>query len=497
MNDQISTEQQQIIDMYRAALPNGEVSWFRIDPMDHLGIPVAHVEFAGADGSQYFAVGYGETEGEALIGAFGEIHEKLQLSLSFDELPKQDASYRELCDQHGSDHVIDPVTLCLPAGSPYHEDLTLRWTTVRRLRDGADCWIPVEFVSSFNSQIEYANQLTTAITNGNGAGDTFERALLHGLLELLQRDGNVDCFRALDRGKVFDPNTLPPSIQKLLDQLREKQLEVMPKLARVTCGCVSLYAVGRDQSDDAFPLTMTGCGEAADMNYERALRKAILECAASHTRKLFYHSPFERKASVTPPGYIQRQKAGIELEREEQRALLQLVDWLGKDRDTLYDLLSKTVFLRKETVSTEGLPRFGGTSITERLAYVREQLEREGLEIYVFEATSTPGNCAVVKAIVPGIEMEFGSYHRLGFRGVQRLLADDPHDLLGRVSKPGTAYVHLTPEQLETIGGPVYLNTAKLDQLVDPYYPLYREPDGHAARYAFDTDYQNAEFTTV
>ena len=110
-------------------------------------------------------------------------------------------------------------------------------------------WAPFEFVGNYNEYMEYPNQLITAITNGSGAGDTFERALLHGLLELLQRDGNADCFRALDRGIVIDKKDISAETLKIMDDLEQKGLRVVPKLARETCGCVSLYAVGDDSSD--------------------------------------------------------------------------------------------------------------------------------------------------------------------------------------------------------------------------------------------------------
>lgn len=475
-----------IINRYQRALPPGDSAYYRIDGIDHVGLPIMHVTFTTEAGDRYHSIGYGETEGEALVGAYGEIHEKLQLAYAFANADKVEATYNELVEQHGSDTVIDPVTLTLPAGSHYHADLPLCWTTITRYRDRAEVWCPVEFVASFNSELgDYPNQLTTAITNGNGAGDTLTRALLHGTLELLQRDGNADCFRALDQGRVLDVATFPEELQLLVAEFRKKDLEILPKLARTTCGCVSLYAVGRDLSDEAFPLSVTACGEAADPSYEKALRKAILECASSHTRKLFVHSPYERKAEVVPEGYITAEKETPDLDKEEPRALNAMVEWLGLDRDQLYDRLKDTVFSEREQVPVSGLPNYKADDLDARLDYVQQGLADEGMELYYSYAPSENGEILAVKSIVPGMEMEFGSYHRIGRRGVQRL-QERGDALLSRENGDGMARIRLTEEQEAALGGPFYLNTAALDAKIDPVYPLYREPDRHAARYAYD-----------
>ncbi len=356
------------------------------------------------------------------------------------------------------------------------------------MSDDAPAWVPSEFVANMNSDVAYPHQLTTAITNGSGAGDTWERALLHALSELLQRDGNCDSFRALDQGKVINIDGIAPDTRTLMDRLERDGLTILPKLARETCGCVSVYAVGRDHSDDPFPLSVTACGEAADPDFDRAMYKAVLECASSHSRKLFYHCSFERKRKITPKGYVKRTRALIDLAHEEPRALQSLVHWLSLSRDELYAHLADTVFLEREVVTTDHLPRFASDRIEERLQRVRQGIEAEGMDIYYFRALPPDHPVQVARVIVPGIEMELGSYHRIGARGVQRLL-DRPDNLISRTSDEGKQRVLLTAEQEETLGGQFWLDTEKLDRRVAPLYPLYREPTGHAAAYAYETNY--------
>ena len=482
-----------VLRLYRENLPAGDLQNFRIDPNDHLGIPVVDATFVPAGRDRYYnGVGYGSDETRAQIGAFGELYEFMHIAEAWRAVPTEEASYQEMQHRKGTDHVIDPLTLVLPAGSPYTPDTPLRWTEVRRLSDDAPAWVPSEFVTNNNTDVAYAHQLTTAITNGSGAGDSRERAWLHGLLELLQRDGNCDSFRALDQGKVIDAEGIAPRTRELMAELDRRGLRVIPKLARETCGCISVYAVGQDHSDDPFPMSVTACGEGADPDFDRAMHKAVLECASSHSRKLFYHCSFERKAKTAPPGYVEKNIPLIHLENEEERALRAMVQWLSLSRDELYQRLADTVFSQREVVAAAHFPRFASDDVGERLHRVRQGIEAEGMDIYYFAALPADHPIQVTKVIVPGLEMELGSYHRLGARGVQRLL-DRSDELINRQPGPGKRRVRLTAEQEERLGGPCWLDTEQLDRKVAPLYPLYREPSEHSAAYAYETGYFESE----
>ncbi|CAH1000439.1 hypothetical protein LEM8419_01592 [Neolewinella maritima] len=485
----MSSQHERALAAYRDSLPGGVTETFRIDGVDHLGIPIYNVDLFTDDG-HFNGIGYGATETEALVGAYGELAEECHRHLSLADLSMRESSYAALLEEVGSAGVLDPLTLVLPAGSAYTPDLVLKWLPVARLKDNRTVWCPAEFVVSGNWELpDYPNRLTTCITNGMGAGDTEERALLHGLLELLQRDGNADRFRALDRGQVIDPATVTEPVREIIAYMKERGLDVTMKLARVTCGCASVYAVGDDLSDDAFGLAATGCGEAADPDVYHALRKAVLECASSHSRKRFNNLPFEQLEHEVPEGYFTRIRAAIDLETEEQRALRAMVEFVRSDKETVRQQLADTIFNRQTTVSAADLPSYTATDVPSRLQYVIQQLAGEGMEPYVYRSTSTRGSCSVVKAIVPDMEMEFGSYHRVGYRGVKRLLADDPFHLLKRAPGPGLALIRLTEARNQELDGPFYLNTSRLDEIIDPLYALYREPTAHAAPIALATDY--------
>jgi hypothetical protein len=87
----------------------------------------------------------------------------------------------------------------------------------------------------------------------------------------------------------------------------------------------------------------------------------------------------------------------------------------------------------------------------------------------------------VVKAFVPGLEVETMSYHRIGARGVRKLL-DRGSRLAGLgAPPPGAAPVRLPAHEAASFTAPPWLDIAEVDRIVGRLYPLYREPEVHSA----------------
>ena len=88
--------------------------------------------------------------------------------------------------------------------------------------------------------------------------------------------------------------------------------------------------------------------------------------------------------------------------------------------------------------------------------------------------------------IVPGLEVETMSYYRIGERNAAKLIARDSP--LIRFGEPSDTLrpVRLTPEAIDRLGGQPLLDTAEVDRVVGPLYPLYREPEAHHAAYRLE-----------
>ncbi|MCY1040840.1 YcaO-like family protein [Corallococcus sp. bb12-1] len=474
----------QALDAYFRAVSTGALQTFRIDPIDRLGIPVVStsLRMGGEPGSVSHCSSYGVTEEDAHVGALGELVEETFAEHALKQMPRVHGSYAALVRDRGPTAVADPLTLGLPAGSPYRPDMPLVWVEVQRLSTGEKVLVPEEFVAIHPGQLQGRSPLITPITNGQGAGLTRQQALAHGLLELLQRDGNGLQYRAMDQGVVLDLEgaELTSDVKALLERYQRAGVEVMAKLASTDFGLVNVYVVGRDLSADDHPLMVTACGEAADPDRDRALRKALLEYAGSRARKAFAHGPLSEVARIATEEYMERFVPLVDLDAEEPRALHGMAEWARMPAAALRELTACTLMTRRK-VRFEDLPRAPAVEDPSlRCDHVVRQLQAAGFDILVADMSPAGRAVHVVKALVPGLEVETMTYSRLGERNVARLLERrDPLVGLG-APPPGAQPVRLTPEAEERLGGPAWFSVRLAEARLGRLYPLYREPDRHA-----------------
>ena len=495
---------EQAVEIYRRYLADTELSIFDISSLDRIGIPIHVAALRTHDGFTNDGFGYGGSSTEALVGALGEMSETYHTHLALKRAPACEAvSYSEMVDRFGADRVIDPLTLCLPAGYPYDDQLPLRWVAVTCWDDGAQCWAPRESIApggdSFATQSENVEfrtdripaKLFPPITCGLGAGMTTEQALAHGVLELLQRDGNCTTFRAMDRGIDIELDTLESEeIRTTIQHLGSLGLRVRPKLASTEFGLVNLYVIAEAvegvSTTESFPLLATACGEAVHPNRERALRKALQEYLASRSRKLFMHGPLESIRKFAPASYVKEILEVSQPHGEEPKALREMAGWLTKTQTELCDLLRETVFSSNETVKFSTLPSTPDEDVSnpvDRMADIAQRLASAEIRIYYFDASPEGVDAPrVIKAIAPGLEGETLSYWRIGARGAQRLLERRSALVSQGPPQPQDLQIRLTPAAQEALGGPVYFRVSEWEKILSRHYPLYREPSSHTAQ---------------
>ena len=473
----------EVAQRFRTALGAGLLVEFPVTGLDRVGVPVWcswwQGQQTGAGG-----IGYGDSDAQARVGALGELTENAGSSRALRGVPREPGSLREVRERHGRDGVVDPRLLGLPAGTPFDDDRPLQWLPTTRLRDGAQVRVPAEFVASEPTDLEgdppTGGWLTTPVTNGLGAGTSRDQAVRHGVLEVLQRDGNGLTFRALDAGRVLDLDGVADAVTlTALQQLRGAGVQVVAKLAALDFGLVNIDVVGSGPADDV--LSATACGEAVHADREVALRKAVLEFASARARKQLMHGPVERLVARAPPEYG-AVVAAVDPGKDEPRVLQAMVEWLRLPEEQWRPVLEATVLREVERIAFTDLPTTPGDL---PLTDVTGRLESEGFDVLVRDLTTpeaADAGVAAAKVVVPGLEVETVAYARLGERNLSRLLAAGRHDLV-RVGRPptGWARVHLTPEAEERLGGPAWLDRTALDRLPGLLFPLYREPSRHAA----------------
>jgi len=472
-------------EAYRKALPLGELMEFSTAPFDRLGLACRTATFFARDGRTRGGAGYGFTDAQALVGAMGEMTEEFAASRAVLQWPREAGSYDAMVQKHGRSGVADPLTLCLDSGGSYTPQTPLEWVAARRLATGEAVWVPVEFVATYRGDVG-PNPLVTPITNGLGAGLTSAQAVTHGLLELLQRDGNGVSIRALATGTALDlASVTDPGARHLLDLLDQNGVDVVVKVASTDFGLPSFYVIGidREASLGGLPIMAAGGGEAVHPVAAVALQKALLEFCAARARLAFFHGPLENVARLTPPDYLARMLPGVSPAAQEPRALAEMVRWLGLSLDDLRAMLSPRVLHVDKYVAFSDLPTAPEILTSDKdalLADITGRLTASGLDILVADFSDASGVHAV-KVIVPGLEVETMSYGRIDERNVRRLM-QSPERLAGIGPKPnGARRVLLTPEAEERLGGPAWLDWPGVERVVGPLYALYREPGRHAA----------------
>ena len=147
-------------------------------------------------------------------------------------------------------------------------------------------------------------------------------------------------------------------------------------------------------------------------------------------------------------------------------------------------MLAGTVFTQASRVPLADLPSVPPAEVADpagRVRVVSERLLAAGCDILVCDFSPPDSGVFATKVVVTDIECETMSYYRLGERGVRRLL-DCGEDFVGLgAPPPGALPVRLTAAATQRLGGPAWLDPARVDALVGPLYPLYREPSSHAA----------------
>jgi ribosomal protein S12 methylthiotransferase accessory factor len=222
---------------------SGEVLELGLSGLDRLGVPVTSCSLLVGGRFAAHGNGYGPDLEAARLSGLGELAEGVLSALAVERLQRQarDGSYAELVAELGPGQVVDPRTLCLPAGSAYTETMPRSWLPLTRVRTGEQVWVPIELVASEPGELPAGYQpLLPPVTNGLGAGLDPVRPLTHALLEILQRHTNGLRFRALDsRSPEVDRAGLPASVAALVGRIEEAGVELVLKHAATELGVCS------------------------------------------------------------------------------------------------------------------------------------------------------------------------------------------------------------------------------------------------------------------
>ncbi len=313
--------------------------------------------------------GAGRTDAEAQASCLGEAMERYSLQFHGDE-PRTNASYREIAKD-----ALDPLALLQFSAAQYRrrKSLNRRWAGMDRVPELFDPNQPVEwtavqslttgkkrFVPTAYCYLGYGERFCDADTNGCAAGSVWQEAVLHGLLELVERDAVGLWWYTRARRPAFAWETLGSSrVRSLIDLIRERG-RIVHLLDVTTDLAIPSFAAVSSRLDGSAMLAGTGAG----LDPESAIWNAVAEL----TKILLYRevARSKRTASVPPT-------RSFLLPSRAPRKTLQ--DYRGIAAPDLKSALQACI----------------------------DRLTARGFEIYTLNATRPEIGFPVARVIVPGL----------------------------------------------------------------------------------------------
>lgn len=353
-----------------------------ITDLDRIGIPVfSAIRPSAESGAISVYNGKGLTKDEAKVSALMEGFERYSAEVRGFNIVRK--GVEEFMASHNA---IDPMELILTPASAFHLlKQPVGWVKGYDLNGMEEIWVPASAVfHPYISKLDLA--LFRTSTNGLASGNNHEEAVLHGLLEVIERDA---WSLAEGRRKIQGDVVVPESgtVRKLVDMFTSKGVEIHLKNLTSDLGVPTIAAAADDVvMQDPALLTM---GIGTHLNPEVAAIKALLEVAQSRLTQIHgaredtVHAEHSRKL-----GY-ERMKRINKMWLTENGPQVRLSDMPSLDTEDVFD----------------------------DLQVVRSQLNSRGLKYtVVVDLTRKELGIPVVRVIVPGLEVFAIDEDRVGPR---------------------------------------------------------------------------------
>ena len=247
-----------------------------ITAKDNIGIPVFSISRKNtAHGKAKFYNGKGPTPEQAKASAVMEAMERYSAELR----DTDDIVYGTLEQAMENGFTLDPREMILPMRTPDLSNEVIAWCPGYEMFRGEEIWVPACAV--YHPYFPDGDlQLFRYHTNGIAAGNTMEEAILHGMLELIERDAWSICeYREkANADVVVDDGSI---CAKLIGKFNERGVEINLKDLTSDIGIPTIGAAA-DDTDTKDPELLT-IGVGTHLNPEIAAVRALTEVAQSRT----------------------------------------------------------------------------------------------------------------------------------------------------------------------------------------------------------------------
>jgi putative methanogenesis marker protein 1 len=365
-----------------------------ITNLDRLGIPIfSAIRPSAAKGAISIYSGKGSTEQRARISAMMESFERclaeksglnanIEGGISAPALVESYSSAIESCT------VLDPATLLLP--QPYLPNSLLEWVGAYDLMNKEEVFVSSNSVYHPYDSPGRCQKLFLSNTNGLASGNVIEEAILHGLLEVIERDAISIAQFSRNLGKEIVLTEEDGYLYELASKFKDAGIELKVWLVPTDTGIPTVIAVTDDVKLKDPALLVMGAG--SHLKPEIAVSRAITEAAQSRV--------------------VQIQGAREDTDRE------------GFIRSVGYDRMKRLNwfwFEDGEKISLSEVQDLSRASPAENIDVILEKLKGIVERVLVVDLSREEVKVPVVRVIIPGFELFTIDRDRKGKRiGSQR-----------------------------------------------------------------------------
>jgi thioglycine synthase len=349
-----------------------------ITNLDRIGIPIFSViRPSAAKGAISIYSGKGSTEQRARISAIMEgfercLAERQGLNTNIVSAISAPALVESYSKARENFSVLDPKSLLLP--QPYDPQLLLEWVGAYDLLNGEEIFVSANAVYHPYDAPGRCQKLFLSNTNGLASGNVIEEAILHGLLEVIERDAISTAQFTRNLGKEIVLTEADGYLYELAGKFKEAEIELKVWLVPSDTGIPTVIAVTDDVKLKDPALLVMGAG--SHLKPEIAVARAITEAAQSRV--------------------VQIQGAREDTDRE------------GFIRSVGYDRLKRLNgfwFEEGEKISISEVQDMSGKSPAENIALILEKLRRFAERVLVVDLSREEVAVPVVRVIIPGFEL--------------------------------------------------------------------------------------------
>lgn len=358
-----------------------------ISDLDRVGIPVfSAIRPTAEEGSVSVYAGKGIGKNQAKASAMMEGFERYSA-----ERQDSDKTIIASLDEISSyGEYINPFDLNLPTNIKKEDldGLKLEWSLAHDLISDDDFYILTNAVFHPYIAPDGVKALFKGNTNGLASGNVLKEAVLHGALEVIERDSWSIFELTKKNSRQIDLNTIESEeINSILDKFRQNDISIklMDLTADVKIPTIAASSDDRLLKDPGLLTLGVGC----HLNPEIAVLRALTEVAQSRATQIHgaredtVRADFMRKAGYERMKHINRHYFDDEEDKVDFAAI--------EDRSS--------------------------TSLISDINTVKEELENCGLDKLLYcDLTRPEINVNVVRVIIPKMELYSIDNTRAGMR---------------------------------------------------------------------------------